>query len=121
VDQATWETDPAVRKNLYKQAEEILVETDAVLIPIYHYANSVAARPHLELKYGIPPVDVATWRIKAVSEPITPESGGTLVSDDGSTTIEAPAGAFDEAVTLTQAPAAGPPPTGALAEIGQVF
>jgi oligopeptide transport system substrate-binding protein len=121
VAQAAGETDPAVRKALYKQAEEILVETDAVIIPIYHYGYNVVAKPYLERAYGVPPVDVAGWRITTVSGTATPDDGGSLTSYDGSTAIQAPAGAFTDTVTLAQAPATGLLPTGSLAGIGHVF
>ena len=36
VDQAKRETDPFIRQDLYIQAEQILCETQAAVIPIYH-------------------------------------------------------------------------------------
>jgi oligopeptide transport system substrate-binding protein len=63
VSQAAREQDPSVREALYRQAEQILVETDAVMMPLYYYASSVAAKPYLNRTYGTVPPDLATWRI----------------------------------------------------------
>ena len=63
VSYAAWEQDPDVRKALYKQAEEILAETDAVIIPLYFYADGVATRPYLERTCWIgDECDIAAWR-----------------------------------------------------------
>ncbi len=51
LSQAAQTAEPAIRESLYKQAEEILVETDAVMLPIYYYANGVATKPYLERTY----------------------------------------------------------------------
>jgi oligopeptide transport system substrate-binding protein len=64
LDLAAWEQDPDVRKALYRPAEEILVEIEAVMIPLYHYASGVATKPYLERTYWIgSECDIATWRI----------------------------------------------------------
>jgi len=47
VAQAAVETDPAVRLDLYSQAEQILVYTDAVIIPIYWYTNLDLTKPYV--------------------------------------------------------------------------
>lgn len=60
---AAWEQDPDARQALYRQAEEILVETDAVMIPLYFYADGVATRPYLGRTCWIgDECDIATWR-----------------------------------------------------------
>jgi oligopeptide transport system substrate-binding protein len=63
VSQAAREQDPNARVELYKQAEEILVETDAVMAPLYYYASSIASKPYLNRTYGTVPFDISTWRI----------------------------------------------------------
>jgi oligopeptide transport system substrate-binding protein len=57
--------DLNTRKSLYKQAEEILVETDAVMSPVYYYANGTVAKPHLQRTYGSGGWGgrIADWRI----------------------------------------------------------
>jgi oligopeptide transport system substrate-binding protein len=47
VAQAALETDPAARVELYAQAEEILVDTEAVIIPIYWYTNLDLTKPYV--------------------------------------------------------------------------
>jgi len=52
VKQAASETDPAKRVELYAQAEEILVSTDAVMIPIYWYTDLDLTKPYITRTYG---------------------------------------------------------------------
>lgn len=52
VKQAALETDPAKRVELYAQAEEILVKTDVVMIPIYWYTHLTMVKPYLTATYG---------------------------------------------------------------------
>jgi oligopeptide transport system substrate-binding protein len=47
VKQAATEADPAKRVDLYAQAEEILVKTDAVIAPIYWYTNLDLTKPYV--------------------------------------------------------------------------
>jgi oligopeptide transport system substrate-binding protein len=58
--------DLNTRAWLYEQAEEILVETDAVMAPIYYFANGVAAKPYLVRTYGTGGYGgrIADWRIE---------------------------------------------------------
>jgi len=44
--------DLPTRFSFYRQAEEILVETDAVMLPLYYYAGGIATKPHLWRGYG---------------------------------------------------------------------
>jgi len=64
VGQAAAEQDPQARTALYRQAEQVLVETEAIVIPLYADALLVAARPDLRRTYpGFGAPDVATWRL----------------------------------------------------------
>lgn len=47
VKQAATEADPAKRVDLYAQAEEILVKTDAAIAPIYWYTNLDLTKPYV--------------------------------------------------------------------------
>ncbi len=60
--------DLNTRKSLYRQAEEILVETDAVELPLYYGANGMAAKPYLQRTYGSGGFGghIADWRITRV-------------------------------------------------------
>jgi oligopeptide transport system substrate-binding protein len=52
VKQAASEADPAKRVDLYAQAEELLVKTDAVIAPIYWYTNLDMTKPYVVRTYG---------------------------------------------------------------------
>ncbi len=53
VEQAATETDTATRIELYAQAEEILIEQDAAIIPIYFYAGNEMTKPNVERTYAL--------------------------------------------------------------------
>lgn len=121
LEQAIQETNPDTRKAYYKQAEKILVETDAVMMPLYYYAHAIATKPYLQRTY--PPFgefDIASWRITSVSNAIEP-TGGSLTSYDGNTVITIPAGAITDTAIITYTPAYGMPPSGSLTGIGRTF
>jgi oligopeptide transport system substrate-binding protein len=52
VDEAARETDLATRKELYLQAEKILIEDEAVIIPLYWYTEVNLTKPHVTRTYG---------------------------------------------------------------------
>lgn len=119
--QARAEPDPAARAQLYKQTEEILVETDSVLTPLYYRATPMASKPYLERTYpSFGSFDIAGWRMTWVSATID-AGGGSLTSLDGTTTAAFPTGAFTDTTVLTYTPASAMPPGGELAGVGQVF
>jgi oligopeptide transport system substrate-binding protein len=121
VAQAAREQDPDRRKALYQQAEEILVETDAVMIPLYYSASVLAVKPYLERTYGAGgSIDIATWRITRVSGEIG-TGGGSLTSYHGDTTVQIPAGAITDTIVITHTPAYILPPGGNLTGIGHEF
>jgi oligopeptide transport system substrate-binding protein len=120
VSQAAREQNPDTRKALYKQAEEILVETDAVMIPLYHYASVVAVKPYLERTFAAGGFDIATWRIR-VSGTASPEAGGVLTSYQGDTVIQIPAGAVTDTIIITHTLTHILPPGGNLTGIGHEF
>lgn len=47
VEQAEQEQDPAMRADLYAQAEKLLVDTDAGIAPIYYYTRVQMTKPYL--------------------------------------------------------------------------
>jgi oligopeptide transport system substrate-binding protein len=53
IEQARVSTDTAERTELYAQAEEILVDRDAGVIPIYWYTTNQLTRPYVERTYSI--------------------------------------------------------------------
>jgi oligopeptide transport system substrate-binding protein len=52
VDEAARETDLAKRKELYIQAEKILVEEEAVMIPLYWYTRVEVTKPYVTRTHG---------------------------------------------------------------------
>jgi len=121
LDQAVVTSDPNVRMDLYKQAEEILVESDAVVIPIYHNANGVLTQPHLQRTYGVNgEFYLPEWRITRVATTIDAD-GGSLVSYAGDVTIDVPAGTFAGDVELVLSPAYGMPAPAGQTGVGPVF
>ena len=52
LNQAAIETDPVKRQALYAQAEDILVNTDAAIIPIYWYARNTVTKPYIVRTFG---------------------------------------------------------------------
>jgi oligopeptide transport system substrate-binding protein len=53
VAQAATEPDPKKRTDLYAQAENILVKTDAALIPIYWYTGVACTKPYVTRTYSV--------------------------------------------------------------------
>ncbi len=51
--QGAVETDNTKRVEIYAKAEEILVYTDAVIIPIYWYTASSCTKPYVTRTYGV--------------------------------------------------------------------
>jgi oligopeptide transport system substrate-binding protein len=52
VDEAARETDPQKRHDLYVQAEKILVDQDAVIIPLYWYTRVAVTKPTVERTFS---------------------------------------------------------------------
>jgi oligopeptide transport system substrate-binding protein len=64
VEQAAAETDPAVRAELYAEAEQILVFEGAAIIPIYWYSDLEMTKPYVERTYAVDNTEqYETWSI----------------------------------------------------------
>jgi oligopeptide transport system substrate-binding protein len=62
--QAAQETDPAVRAELYAEAEDILAGEEVAYIPIYHYTTVNVAKPWLNRNYPtVSGLDFFNWSI----------------------------------------------------------
>ncbi len=121
LNQAANTFDQNARKSLFKQAEEILVETDAIMLPLYHYGYDVATKPYLQRTFGSVQPDYENWRIMIVEQSIPVASGGTVTSYDGQVQIQIDAGDFTDDVIITLTPATGMSPQSILAGNGLVF
>jgi len=51
--EAAVEKDPAKRQDMYAQAEEILVWTDAAIIPIYFYTRNTVTKPYINRTFSL--------------------------------------------------------------------
>jgi oligopeptide transport system substrate-binding protein len=62
--QAGKELDPEKRKELYREAERILIEEETALAPIYHYTSITMTKPWVTVRYD-PPLGapIKDWRI----------------------------------------------------------
>ncbi|NIM92855.1 MAG: hypothetical protein GTO18_03970 [Anaerolineales bacterium] len=64
-EQAKVEQDPAVRRDLYLQAEQLLSEVEAAYIPIYFYSSMNLTKPYVTYRtwdeIGAPPI--WTWEL----------------------------------------------------------
>ena len=69
VEQAEKEQDPAMRADLYAQAEKLLVDTDAAITPIYYYTRVQMTKSYLQRvvnPMGGDPVD--QWVLDAAAQ-----------------------------------------------------
>lgn len=114
------ETNPAIRRNLYHRAEEILVEEQAAMAPIYYYSVLHLNKPWLNRNYHSYGQRYDLWRLTFAVQSVD-DAGGVLVSWDGSTTITVPAGALGEPVQLLHVPQTPVNPAGPLINTDYVF
>jgi oligopeptide transport system substrate-binding protein len=62
--QAQAESDPAVRAELYREAERILAEEETAYAPMYHYTFNRVTKPWLIRNYpSVAPLDFFNWKI----------------------------------------------------------
>lgn len=84
--EATQTTDISERLGHYRDAEEILTETDAVLAPLYHFRNYVLTQSYLSRPYAIE-THIRDWTILTVTETLysaAAEDGWILESQESS-------------------------------------
>ncbi|KPL20350.1 MAG: hypothetical protein AMJ93_12145 [Anaerolineae bacterium SM23_84] len=61
---AAAESDPQVRKALYFEAEKILCQDEAIVVPLYHGRLPYVTKPYVERTYNPLAQGVARWRVK---------------------------------------------------------
>lgn len=64
VDEAMVLADTEARRELYAQAENILVYEDAVILPLYHYSNVVMTKPYVNRPFGPGHARYENWSFK---------------------------------------------------------
>jgi oligopeptide transport system substrate-binding protein len=114
------ETNPTIRRNLYHRAEEILVEEEAAMAPIYYYSRLYLTKPWLKRSYHSFGQRYDLWRLTFAAESVD-GTGGVLISWDDSTTITVPAGALGEPTQLLHVPQTPTDPAGLLINTDYVF
>jgi oligopeptide transport system substrate-binding protein len=62
VDAAAVESDPDVRAALYFEAESILCEEQAAVVPLYHETARWLTKPYVERTYG-PDLNLYRWKV----------------------------------------------------------
>jgi ABC-type oligopeptide transport system substrate-binding subunit len=60
VEKAAVSTDPAERRDLYKQAEILICETDVAFIPIYFYTYNQLTKPYVVRTFAS--IGGQTWK-----------------------------------------------------------
>jgi oligopeptide transport system substrate-binding protein len=109
VEQAAASSDPATRKNLYKQAETILCQTEAAMMPLYYYTRATLTKPDIQRTFApLGGEHINKWRIQV--RQVIPPSGGTVSSPRTGTTLGFPSGTFTATVVVTYTQASPYPP-----------
>ena len=63
--QAATETDPEVRKQLYREIEQLMFGEEVRVAPYYHRGFTILAKPYIQRAYPtFAPVNWDTWRIE---------------------------------------------------------
>jgi oligopeptide transport system substrate-binding protein len=57
IDEAARTIDPGMREKMYQEAQKILVEEDAVIIPLFYRSSFILTKPHIERPY----TPVSAW------------------------------------------------------------
>jgi oligopeptide transport system substrate-binding protein len=121
------ETDQVSRTAYLQEADRILVEDEAVVIPLFYYDRIVLVKSDVLFEY--PPVGAPyymNWRIVTVSTgtiPVGTAAGGVVNSPDGDIEVEFPPQAIEEAALVTYTAFFLPPypPTGTFSFAGNGF
>jgi oligopeptide transport system substrate-binding protein len=89
IDQAAQSDDNTARQLYYKQAEEILVETDAVMIPLHFYTAPVITRAYLQRPYATQDIHIRDWKILTTAQTFksTPVQDGWVLESTETSNI----------------------------------
>ncbi len=115
------EQDPVTAAGLYAQAEETLVETSAVIVPLYYYSGRIATK--FDLMRTIASVgshDFAEWRLLRTTSRIS-NSGGVAVSSDNNVAVSIPSNAFVQEIDLLMQPISVQSPSADQALVGRAM
>jgi len=118
------ETDQVSRTAYFQEADRILVEEEAVVIPIHSYDRSTLVKSDVIFEYpslGSP--RYMNWRIATVLTETITSTGGTVSSPDGDIEVKFPEDAVSDTVIVTYTTFFLPPhpPSGTFAFAGNGF
>jgi oligopeptide transport system substrate-binding protein len=107
IDLAFSEPDPHQRVSYLQQAETILVEQDAAVLPLYHHDGVLVVRPGIYPHYSTTYFsNLAYWSDvdpggDGVTADVIGSGGGTVAAENNTVSVEVPAGALQQEVTLS--------------------
>jgi len=118
------ETNQISRTAYFQEADRILVEDQAVVIPLFFYDHIALVKSDIIFEY--PPFGAPHymhWRIAIVATNTITSAGGMVSSPDRDTVVEFPEGAVTDTVVVTYTSFFLPPnpPTGTFAFAGTGF
>lgn len=121
---AMTETNQISRTAYFQEADRILVEDTATVIPLFFYDRTGLVKSDIIFEY--PPFGAPHymyWRIVTIVTATIPSAGGTVMSPDRDTTVEFPEGAVMDTVLVTYTSFFLPPypPAGTFAFAGTGF
>lgn len=114
--------DEPARRLLYQQAEQILVEDDAVVGPLFNTVNSTLTRPYLQRTYAASTIDpISAWVIEtADSSDYNPAAAQVFEPGVDAVSYNLPAGLFYDARHLLHTTLRGPEMPAAPAGFGDI-
>ncbi len=103
-------SDEPARRLLYQQAEQILVEDEAVIGPLFNTVNLTLTRPYLQRTFAASTIDpISSWVIEtADSSDYNPAAASTFAPTVDGTSYTLPAGLFSAARHLLHTTLRGP-------------
>lgn len=107
LSQAISEPVPAQRISYLQQAEKILVQDDAAVLPLYYLDGAMVVRPGIYPYYSPSYFsNLAYWSDvdppgDGMTAGVIDEIGGTVVNENNTVTADVPAGALDEGEEVT--------------------
>ena len=118
------ETNQISRTAYFQEADQILVEDEAAVIPLYFYDRTTLVKSDVIFEY--PPCGAPhfmKWEIVTVATATIATTGGTVSSPDGDIEVEFPPDAVTDTVIVTYTSFYLPPhpPTGTFAFAGNGF
>ncbi|RLC83201.1 MAG: hypothetical protein DRJ03_17890 [Chloroflexi bacterium] len=97
------ETNQIARTAYFTEADQILVEDEVAVVPIFFYDNQKLIKQDIFYEYvpiGGGPY-LMNWRFTTVQTETITDTGGTVTAPDGDISVEFPDGAVSDTVAVT--------------------